>query len=778
MSYPNVFSAARSEALMPMPAGGRVIMSLDINATTQTGYINGVQAGSKTAAYAKGGLGYNTIGINVNGPNMGLNFKGKIWGVAIHADPTKRAELEAYLSSLYPLVEPTAEPALVVSTTAGSTGASVSSSPINISGCNLIIVNFTFPAGASATVGDNMGNTYLPLTRRESGGIGHQVFYCLNCTPSAALVVSASWAGGGSPLPATINVAAFKNMSLTGLIGQNGGGASPEMGVSTGTVSPAGKALVISAMDHHENLGYHRRVDNGFQLIQQSPYNPYTGTGLAYKFVDTTGSVGSKWTVYDQPIIGGVNGTIAAFRFSGPLPAPLPAAPALLASTGASSFDGGGVTTNPIDTTGAKFLIASICYGGSVIGTMFDTFGNRWVKQGTDVVSPGGSWVSTFACFNPKVGPDHSFWAIAGVPSISVAAFSWMGALTASITTAISSATSMTYTKLAPNGWRRAVFFATAGGGVPDFISIDSGFKMITENQYAGGWAYSSSLAYKVQESMEPTGPTWQFGNSVASGQLLMFTAVAEVDQIPLEATAWEHWFFNGLSIGSGVTSIINGMKGSGTLTPSASAPYDTTGRSIILVPNGGTNGLSANFADRASYTVCMVIKRPTNIEQTPCTYYAGTSKATVTTGHILYSGAGDANVVAVAAPGIGAVARQWSLDNIATGDWCFIAMKVESRVPGVSVNGSVFSMIGAAATAMGNNLAFGNKYDTAAASSNELEIAEIIVFDAVLTDSDLKGVYQRSILRMESLGIPITSGMPNAPSALSKPAPEPPPPP
>lgn len=106
---------------------------------------------------------------------------------------------------------------------------------------------------------------------------------------------------------------------------------------------------------------------------------------------------------------------------------------ALIDHTIKGSADGDSVTSDPIDTTGADFIVLTTAMFDSYGNTISDSYGNNY---GLISVPLFGALISFFAatqsyvCYNPTVGPGHTFSCTTSSkkPAIAVSAWSGVGA--------------------------------------------------------------------------------------------------------------------------------------------------------------------------------------------------------------------------------------------------------------------------------------------------------------------------------------------------------------
>jgi hypothetical protein len=189
----------------------------------------------------------------------------------------------------------------------------------------------------------------------------------------------------------------------------------------------------------------------------------------------------------------------------------------LVASTAATN-DGsfaGQQTTDPIDTTGANFLIACVDQGfGSATLSISDSYSNTW--QALTPAQAGGA-PQLFYAYNPTVGTGHTFTGIAAGDdvSIAVAAFNGLNA-----TSSVYQAGSITNSASSGGTTQQAGPITPASTGdlivngigwfktnTPPVPSIDSDFALL---DLTGIGNFSNAvLAYLVAPSTATVNPVW-----------------------------------------------------------------------------------------------------------------------------------------------------------------------------------------------------------------------------------------------------------------------------
>lgn len=152
-------------------------------------------------------------------------------------------------------------PFLAKRTMKGSTnGSSVTTDPIDTSGCDLIVVSVTSVSPAAA-ISDSYSNTWIGLTGQNSGNGSVRLFYCIAPTVGAAHTFSCS--SGTAP---EIGVMAFV-AGLSTFDAENGATQSSGTSLAVGSLTTASdEEIVVVATADANSFGV-RGID-GTMLCQ------------------------------------------------------------------------------------------------------------------------------------------------------------------------------------------------------------------------------------------------------------------------------------------------------------------------------------------------------------------------------------------------------------------------------------------------------------------------------------------------------------------------------
>ncbi len=187
--------------------------------------------------------------------------------------------------------------ALVANTGAGSTDASnVTTSSINTTGANLIVVGVAGYTLFSATVTDSKSNTWTALTARSGGVTRSRLWYCSNPTVGSGHTFTVS-SGGATP---ALCVAAFSGAKATSPYEAESGATFVTTGpIQPGSITPAenGELLVASLSRAVNELP---TINGGFTITNHVAYlaSNHYGCDVAYLIQTSAAAANPTWTAY------------------------------------------------------------------------------------------------------------------------------------------------------------------------------------------------------------------------------------------------------------------------------------------------------------------------------------------------------------------------------------------------------------------------------------------------------------------------------------------------
>ncbi len=203
------------------------------------------------------------------------------------------------------------------------------------------------------------------------------------------------------------------------------------------------------------------------------------------------------------------------------------AAPALLLVAHAiANTDGNGLTTPPIDTTGATLLVLAECTWSTGTPTPpIDSFANSWQ---TGLASYGSnqqpSNIKLFYAPAPVTGPDHTFTDV-GSDFLSIAVVAFAGPRELDAASGGSGATPLGVTVATSAAGELISSFACSGNSVATAVTIDNDFIEVDEvlDHVASGPEDMSS-AYLAAAPTPAVVADWAFtGDAEVSAAIAAF---------------------------------------------------------------------------------------------------------------------------------------------------------------------------------------------------------------------------------------------------------------
>lgn len=228
-----------------------------------------------------------------------------------------------------------------------------------------------------------------------------------------------------------------------------------------------------------------------------------------------------------------------------------------------------------------------------------------------------------------------------------------------------------------------------------------------------------------------------------ATGPVADLSGVANLPEA--EAGAWGHWIFD-----KGDADSLVGLVNNRNLSLQGAAP---TYAATSLTVGDYQKALLTGLADRLDYTVAVVVEYDTGNQVIAGALSATESGALISNGDTKpYS----SFVRGPSTVGLGNVP-----DTAPTeGDFVFVAHAIDhttstrTRTLFASGESQDFDTDDAAMTPSSSDIAFGNGYWST--YTNEVTLAEAMVFDSALTASEMAAIYLRSKARMARRSISI----------------------
>lgn len=183
-------------------------------------------------------------------------------------------------------------PSLVNSTHDQGNVSSATTSGIDTTGANLIVVSVAYYLNAP-TLTDSEANTWTPLTVRGSGDYKTILYYCYGPSVDVSHTFDAS-AGASYP---SIQVLAFSGVSSSPFDQENGASATSWTSLSTGSITPTqANTLAIVGLSYDSGSGT-ISVGSGFTLgpVSATVGGECLGGAIAYKVLSATDALNPAW---------------------------------------------------------------------------------------------------------------------------------------------------------------------------------------------------------------------------------------------------------------------------------------------------------------------------------------------------------------------------------------------------------------------------------------------------------------------------------------------------
>lgn len=184
---------------------------------------------------------------------------------------------------------------------------------------------------------------------------------------------------------------------------------------------------------------------------------------------------------------------------------------ALIANTLKQSNNNNTATTDPIDTTGADFIVLVAASVVGVASVISDSKGNTWTAL-TAHDNGSNSRGTIHYCNNPTVGTGHTFTntCTAGAPAIAVAAYSGADLVTPfdqENGNANTSGTTIATGSITPTVGNELIIVGLTGAWTGT-AAVNVG-TILNQAAFPGSNAYGIALAHQIQTVATPRDATW-----------------------------------------------------------------------------------------------------------------------------------------------------------------------------------------------------------------------------------------------------------------------------
>ena len=200
----------------------------------------------------------------------------------------------------------------LVSSTLSTTGApdAVTTTGINTTGANLLIVGIACDGGANPTVTDSRGNTWTQLTSYVNGTNARVRLYY--SSPSS-VGTGHTFTMGGTFNYGSVNVLAFSGAKTSTPADQQNGTSGFIGSSGTGSITPTENNELIVSMISCNGQCTPTTIDSGFTKVFEIDFASGVsyGSAIAYKIQTTAVAVNPIWT---RNTANGTALTIASFK--------------------------------------------------------------------------------------------------------------------------------------------------------------------------------------------------------------------------------------------------------------------------------------------------------------------------------------------------------------------------------------------------------------------------------------------------------------------------------
>lgn len=185
--------------------------------------------------------------------------------------------------------------ALVAHAAAGGTQNTVTTTGVDTTGANLLIVCVSFDTTSTQTISDSKSNTWTALTKTTSSSAGAVCYYSKNPTVGASHTFSNTGASNFS----SIFMEAFSGADTSSPFDQENGATNSSTTLQPGSVTPSQNNEVIVTFLGFNTAGTPISIDGGFTqsdtAVDFSSGNHYGGA-MAYLIQTSATAANPTWT--------------------------------------------------------------------------------------------------------------------------------------------------------------------------------------------------------------------------------------------------------------------------------------------------------------------------------------------------------------------------------------------------------------------------------------------------------------------------------------------------
>jgi Concanavalin A-like lectin/glucanases superfamily len=282
--------------------------------------------------------------------------------------------------------------------------ATVTTSGIDTTGANLVVVCIWWYGGSPSSLADSKSNTWIPLTPQVSGGVYNvQLYYCAGGTVGAGHTFT------GTAAYSAMAVEAFSGAAASPFLGETGTETGSNVtSLHPGSITPgANGALLVAGADIGPTGTL--TIDSGFTAaVLDTSFANYEGGGIAYLIQGASAAVNPTWswptpepaaavmaafapnlTTYENAVL--TDGPSVYYRLTDPVSS------ATVADSSGHGYTATGNSTYTLGTTGilpgstdTSCLLGGGYFngwGGSLVDPATGDFAIEWWQKSTDASS-------------------------------------------------------------------------------------------------------------------------------------------------------------------------------------------------------------------------------------------------------------------------------------------------------------------------------------------------------------------------------------------------------
>lgn len=204
-------------------------------------------------------------------------------------------------------------PSLIASTIVGGGASGVTSSGIDTTGANFIVVGvvyYNLGTPSSPALTDNKSNTWTALTSQTAATGKTLLYYCFGPTVGSGHTFSF----GGNNVYSSIAVSAWSGIATSPFDVENGATNNVGTSLSTGSITPSqNNTLLISCLGD-TSIGT-ISINSGFTISGTVAYSAgnFYGLSMAYKVLSAIAATNPQWSTTGAGVE--LLATIASFKY-------------------------------------------------------------------------------------------------------------------------------------------------------------------------------------------------------------------------------------------------------------------------------------------------------------------------------------------------------------------------------------------------------------------------------------------------------------------------------